>query len=163
MRAEPLHGDAAQPARREESLANGVLIEESPSSIAAKRDPLPGREGHRVDHVPLERNETALAREDVLVLGFHMPQRSKAERVDPEDTRVTDPNEDAGRPLRERAHRRASLHVRVLKLGPHPLHLINDRREEELDRFDRGEPMTDHERADGRVDILRIAAVARQR
>src|SRR5439155_699303 len=83
-------------------------------------------------------------------------RRTETERVAPEDARVADAHEGAGRSLRERPNRGTALHVRVLKLGGHALHLIDDRREEELDRLDRGEAVADHERADRGVDVLRI-------
>src|SRR2546423_4248612 len=102
VRSKPVHRDAAQPAGREEALADGALVEQSPSSIAPERDALPRRERDRVADVLLERNEPALAREDVLVLRLHVPQRSQAERIDAEDARVADADEDPGRPLRDR-------------------------------------------------------------
>ena len=76
MRAKAAHRDAPQTARGEEALADGALVEQAPSPIAPERDALARREGHGVAHVALERNEPALAREDVLVLGLDVPQRS---------------------------------------------------------------------------------------
>ena len=73
MRAEAIHRDAPQAARGEEAVADGALIEQAPSSVASERDALARREGDRVAHVALERDEPALAREDVLVLGLDVP------------------------------------------------------------------------------------------
>src|SRR5206468_1184456 len=101
--------------------------EQSPSPIAAERDALAGRERDRVAYVSLERNEPALAREDVLVLGLDMPQGPQAEGIDAEDARVADADEDPGRSLRQRPDRGASLDVRVLQVRAHSLHLVDDR------------------------------------
>src|SRR5205814_8483853 len=93
---------------------------------------------------------------------IHVPERKKTGRDDAEEARIADADQVPGRPLRERADSGTPLHVRVLKVGGHPLHLVHDRRKEKLDRFDRGESVTDHQSADGRVDVLRIAAIARE-
>ena len=73
----------------------------------------------------------------MLVLRLHVPQGAQAESVHAEDAGVADAHQDPGGALRERADRGASLHVRVLELGAHALDLIDDRREEQLDRLHR--------------------------
>src|SRR5713101_1557808 len=163
MRAQPAHRDTAQATRREELLAHGVLVKQAPSPVAAQGDPFAGRERHWVADVSLERDEPSLAREHVLLLGLHVPEGPEAEGVDAEDAGVADADEYPGGSLGERSDRGASLDVRVLELRAHALHLIDDRWKEELDRLDRGESVTDHERADCRVDVLRVAPVARER
>src|SRR5439155_6596613 len=87
----------------------------------------------------------------------------QTERVDAEDAGVADADQDPGGSLGKRSDGGAPLHIRVLKVGAHPLHLVDDRREEKLDRFDHGQSVTDHQRADRRIDVLRIAAIARER
>src|SRR5436190_11361594 len=166
--AEPLPkargGHAMRRARADEPLAHLALVEEAPAAlVAAERNPLAGTERHRIGHVALERYEATLACEDVLFVGLHVPQWPKAERIDAEDAGVPNPREDRGRTLRKWAERGARLDVRVLQLGAHALHLVDDRREEELDGLDGREPMTDHQTADDRIDVLRVAPVTRER
>ena len=156
--------DIARLALRDEPRAQRGLIDELPSGlIAAQRHARAGAERIRIADVALERDEPALAREDVLVVGLDVPQRPQAERVDAEDARVADAREERRRPLRERAERGARLHVEVLHARRHAADLVHDRREEQLDRLDRREALAQHEAAEDRVDILRVGAVARQR
>ena len=130
--------------------------------IAAQRDTLARSERDRIGDVPRERHEPALAREDVLVGRLDMPERTEPERVDAEDAGVADPREDRGGTLCERTHRGAGLDVHVLQVVAHALHLVDDRREQQLDRLDRGEAVPDHEAADDRIHVLRIAPIPRQ-
>src|SRR3989442_1524769 len=160
--AEPVEHHPAGAPGGEEPRADGVLIDEAPAAVAPQRDVLAGAKRIRIGDVALERDESALAREYVLVLGLDVPERAKAERVDAKDAGVTDAREDRRGSLRERTERGARLHVHVLQLAAHPLHLIHDRREEELDRFYGGEAVPYDESADHRIHVLRIAAVARQ-
>ena len=160
MRAKPVHRDATQATRREELIADGILIEQSPSHVAAKRDALAWRERDRVADIPLERDEPAFAGKHVLVLGLHVPERPQTEGIDAEDARVADADQDPRRPLRQRPDRGAPLDVGVLKLRAHPLHLVHDRREEELERLDRTKPEAHDKPTDDRVHVLRVAALA---
>ncbi len=89
-----------------------------------------------------------------------MPQRPEAERVDAEQARVADAREERRGTLRERTERRARLGVDVLQARRHAPQLVHDRREQELERLDRAEARAQHESADHRVDVLRVAAVA---
>src|SRR3989442_636021 len=133
--AEPVEHHPAGAPGGEEPRADGVLIDEAPAAVAPQRDVLAGAKRIRIGDVALERDESALAREYVLVLGLDVPERAKAERVDAKDAGVTDAREDRRGSLRERTERGARLHVHVLQLAAHPLHLIHDRREEGRDRF----------------------------
>ena len=146
-----------------EALAKCVLVDVSPRAVAAlERDTLSGPERPRVAHVPVERHEAALAGEDVLVGGLDVPQRTQAERVDAEHAGVAHAREDRGGPLRQRAERGARLDIDVLQLAAHALHLVDDRWEQELDGLDRRQPLAQDEPADDRVDVLRIAPIARK-
>ena len=160
MRAETMHGDPAQPPRREETVAHGGLVQEAPASVAPQRDALTGAERIWIGDVAFERHEPALAREDVLVLGLYVPERPEPERIDAEDACVPNAHEDRRRTLGEWPDSGTCLNVSVLQLAIHALHLVDDRREEHLDRLDRGQTVTDNERSHRRVDILRIASVA---
>jgi len=109
-----------------------------------------------------ERDEAALAREHVGLVGLDVPERAKAHRVNAEEAEVPDAREERGRPLRERAERRPGLDVGVLQVRRQAAELVHDRREEQLDRFDRVEPQARGHPAQHRINILRVAAVARE-
>ena len=124
---------------------------------------LPRRERPGITAVPLERDEAALAREHVRLVRLQLPERTQPHGVDADDAQVAEPREEGGGPLGERAERRARARERVLRLLVHSPHLVDDRREHELDRLDRIEPMTEDEPAHRRVHVLRVAPPARQR
>ena len=97
------------------------------------------------------------------VVGLDVPERTQAERVDAEQARVADTREERRRSLRERAEGGARLRVQVLEPRRHASDLVNDGREEQLDRLDRCEARAQDERAQDRVDVLRVTAITRQR
>src|SRR5207245_4004154 len=105
----------------------------------------------------------ALPREYAVVLGLEMPERSQPQRLAAERAGIAQPRQDRRRALRERAERGPRLHVGVLQLAVHALDLVDDRREEQLGRLDRVEAVTEHERAQDGIDVLRVAAVTRER
>ncbi len=155
--------DAPRGAVRDERSPQRVLIEEAPArSRAAKTDALAGPERVGIADVALERDESALAREHVLVGRLDVPERSQPERVDAEERGVADAREERRRSLRERPEGGARLDVQVLQLCGHALDLVHDRREQQLHRFDRREPHAEDHAAQDRVDVLRVAAGARQ-
>ena len=136
--AQALDRHAARRAVSDERSPQRVLIEEPPTGLrASQTDALAGSERIRIADVALERDESALAREDVLVGRLDVPQRAQPERVDAEETGVADAREERCGTLRERTERGARLHVQVLQLRGHALDLVDDRREEQLDRLDR--------------------------
>src|SRR6266850_742445 len=156
--------DATRLALRGEALAQGGPVDERPPvGVATQRDAIARTERIGIARVALERDEAALAREDVRLSGLDVPQRAQPEGIHAEHARVTDAREERGRPLRERAHRRARLRVDVLEARRHAADLVDDRREQHLDRLDRAETKTEHETADDGVDVLRVTAVARER
>src|SRR5207247_9913032 len=107
--AEAVEHQAAGAPGGDELLAHRLLIKEAPTAIAPQRDPFSGAQRVGIGDVTLERHETALAREDVLVLGLDVPERPKTERVDAKDAGVPDARQDRLGPLRERNERGVAL------------------------------------------------------
>ncbi len=156
--------DAARFALRRETIAQpGLANEPPPRDIAAQRDALAGAQRVRVAHVTLERHEPALAREDVRIGRLDVPQRAQAERVHAEHAGVADPREERGGALCEGTECGTRLDVDVLQPRRHTPDLVDDRGEEELDGLERAQAQSQDERADDGVDVLRVAAVARER
>ncbi len=121
---------------------------------------LAGREGPRIRRVPLERDESAFAREDVRFVRLEMPERTQPHGVDADKAEVADPREECRWSLCERAEGRSGPGERVLSLGVHPADLAHDRREYELDRLDGVEAAAKYQAAQRRIDVLRVAATA---
>src|SRR5439155_9028291 len=87
--ADALSGDAACGAVRDERSSQRVLVEEPPPGARAPQtDALTRPERIRIADIPLERDESALAREHVLVGRLDVPQRTQSQRVDAEETGV---------------------------------------------------------------------------
>src|SRR4051812_25262153 len=92
--------DTARVALGDEARTHRGLIEEPPPArVAPQGDAFAGAERVRVARVPGQRNEPALAREDVRLVGLDVPQRSQAEGIDAEQARVADAREERGRSL----------------------------------------------------------------
>jgi len=155
---------AALRAQRDEARAKDPLVEVPPATRRPlKCGVLARSERPGVGAVALQRDEPALAREDVGLVGLDVPQRTEAHGVDADEAQVPHPCEERGRPLRERTECRARSRVRVLGLRIHPPDLAHDRREQQLQCLDRVEATSEHEAAQRRVDVLRIAAITRER
>src|SRR5438445_3112993 len=72
--ADAAHGDAARRAVRDECAPQRILVEQAPPRLRAPQtDALAGSERIRIADVSLERDESALAREDVLVRRLDVP------------------------------------------------------------------------------------------
>src|SRR5258708_225861 len=124
---------------------------------------LAGSERPRVAAEALERDEATLAREDMRLVGLEIPERAKAHRVHADKADVPDAREEGRRSLCERTERGPGAGEGVLGLGVHAPDLADDGREDELDRLDRIEPAVEDHAAQRRVDVLRVAAAARER
>ena len=156
--------DRVASARPEEALADRGLVEEPPAAAGAlQRRVLPGAERPRVGDVALERDEAALTREDVLLVGLDVPQRAEPHGIDAEEANVAEARQERRGSLRERPQGRAPVRVGILQRLGHPADLVHDRREDELHRLDRVEPEVVDEPPQQRVDILGVAPLPRQR
>src|SRR5438132_2408051 len=161
--ADTRDGDATRRAVRDERAPQRILVEEAPPRVRAPQaDALARPERVRIADVPLERDESALAREDVLVGRLDVPQRTQPERVHAEEAGVAHARQEGSRSLRERTERRARLDVEVLQIDRHALDLVDDRWEQQLHRLDRREAHAEDHAAQHGVDVLRVAAGARE-
>ena len=85
---------------------------------------------------------------------LHVPERAQAERIGREDALVAEAREQRHGALRKRPERLAQVHVEAAQLLRHPLDLVDDRRQHQLDRLDQGQPVATDQGLDGAVQVL---------
>jgi hypothetical protein len=124
---------------------------------------LTGRERLRLgDHV-FDRNHAGLGAEHIVVAGLDLPERPQAERVGGEDAFVAVAGDQCHRPLRERPHRLAQVHVEALQLLGQAADLLDDRRHDHLHRFRQAQALAADQGVDRQVEVLRVGGAGTNR
>ncbi len=143
-----------------------LLVVEQPCALVAlhaHQHLLAGRQRLRLaDHLR-ERDDAGLGAEDIGILGRDLPQRAQPERVDREHVLVAVARDQRDRPLRERTHRLAQVHVEAAQLLRELADLVDDRRHGQLHRLGQRKAAPVNERLDQAVEVLRVRRVVADR
>ena len=124
---------------------------------------LAGGEGLGLTDQVGHRDHARLGREDVLLARLDLPQGTQAQRVDREHVLTREARDERHRALREGPEHPAHVHVEGAQLGRHPLDLVDDRRQRELERLGEGEAVPVDEGLDHAREVLRVRALGLQR
>jgi hypothetical protein len=99
-------------------------------------------------------DHSRLAREHVGRGRLELPERPQAERVDREHALVGVASDQGNRPLSHRPERLPQVHVEPAQVLGHPLDLVDDRRQQELERLDQAQPGAVDQRLDDAAQVL---------
>jgi len=97
-----------------------------------------------------------------LLIGLAHPEGAKAHGIDAEDAVIVVAGDDSSRSLRAGGEEPAKPAVHGMKVRGHPLDDTEDRREDQLHRFEEGEAVAADQPLQGAIEILRIAAAIRE-